>query len=109
MSFCMPSDVLAIVDTDMSPAEVDVLIDVISAVMTATMNTGSLNSQLLRGLCQLWVAYRVILKDPDSRRIGEYAEDRATQLKLMKVELDEYKAVVAGGGVSIVMGKDSLA
>jgi len=108
MSYCTPTDVLSIVDTDMSEAEVDVLIDVLSAGMTATLDTGSMDAQLLRGICMTWCAYRVMLKDPDSRRIGEYAEDRAETLKLLKGELDRIFAIGVGG-VNVVMGKDALA
>jgi len=106
-SYCTPTDVLAIVDTDMSPAEVDVLIDVISAAMVAVVSSG-LDTLLLRGICQLWTAYRVMLKDPNARTIGgAYSEDRGVSLKLMKDELD-FMLNIGTGGISFTAASESL-
>ena len=106
-SYCTPQDVLAIVDTDMSTAEVDVLVDVISAVMGAVVDT-TLDTMILRGICQLWCAYRVMLKDPNARGLGQYSENRSTTLKLIKDELD-FMLNIGSGGISFTAASESLA
>ena len=40
-------------------------------------------------------------------RIGEYAEDRAKQLELLKEERDLYISA-GGGGITAVIGRDPL-
>jgi len=105
-SYCTTQDVLSIVDTDMSPAEVDVLIDVMSAMMGSVVDT-TLDAMILRGICQLWTAYRVMLKDPNARALGGYSENRGTTLKLMKDELD-FMLKIGSGGIAFTPASESL-
>ena len=105
-SYCTPNDVLAIVDTDMTAPEVDGLIDIISAMMVKILSSG-LDTQILRGICQLWVAYRVMLKDPTARGIGGYSEDRGTALRMIKEELD-FMLSIGSGGISFTAASESL-
>ena len=107
MSYCTTNDVLAVVDTDMTASEIDVLIDIYSAVMTAVIPTGSLDSQILRGICQTWCAYRVMLKDPNSRSIGGYSENRTETLSRLKGELDMMLGI-GGGGISFTAACEDL-
>ena len=107
-SYCTPADVLAIVDTDMTAPEIDVLIDIISTAMGLVVSSG-LDTQLLRGICQLWTAYRVMLKDPNARTIGgAYSEDRGTTLQLIKDEVDFMLDIGSGGGISFTAASESL-
>lgn len=95
MGYCVTADVRAITDTDMLDSEIDVLIDFISELMDTILVTT--NPIILRGVCQLWVSYRCMLKDPNSRSLGEYSENRAAALAAMKEELDSVLGVVPGG------------
>lgn len=113
MGYCVATDVRAICDTDISNDEIDVLIDFISALMDNILTT--INPTILRGVCQLWTAYRCMLKDPNSRSLGEYSENRAAALTAMKAELDSVLGVVPGGvipgliaGVKLVASMESL-
>ena len=93
-------------DSDMSKAEVTTLISIISAMMDEVVDT-SKHALVLRGICQLWTAYRVMLKDPSSRGIGQYNEDRGTTLRLLKEERD-WMMSVGGGGNSFTPASEGL-
>jgi len=110
MPYSTADQVLTIVDTNLTDAagEISGMIAETDAIMDLRLDTGALPALVLQAISRTWTAYRIMLKDPDSRRIGEYAEDRATQLKLVKDELDFYMTA-SGGGLGIVMGRDSLA
>ena len=106
--FCTVDDVKSVVDTDMSDDEVNVLIDIISAVMTSTLNTGGVDSQILRGICQSWTALRVMLKDPASRSLGQYREDRAKTLDMLWGQV-LYAIAHTDGGMAFTAASESLA
>lgn len=110
MAYSTSAEVLTLVDTNLTDdtGQITALIVETDALMDLKLSTGSLGAAVLSAISRLWTAYRIMLKDPDSRRIGEYAEDRATALKLIKAELDFYMAA-AGGGISVVIGRDALA
>ena len=105
-TYCTIKDVQGIVDTDMTPTEIGTLISIISAVMDDTTDT-SKHALVLRGICQLWTAYRVMLKDPNARALGGYSENRGTTLKLMKDELD-FMLKIGSGGIAFTPASESL-
>jgi len=108
MSYCTTTDVLAIVDTDMTAPEVDVLIDIISAIMNSMIDTGSIDAQLLRGICQAWTAYRVMLKDPNARSLGEYSENRDKALEMLWNQVEIMLPVAQEGGTGFVAARSEL-
>lgn len=114
MGHCVVDDVRALADTDVTDAEIDVLIDILSELIDSLVTTT--NPMILRGICQLWTCYRVLLKDPNARSLGEYSENRSTALQLMKDELDALLAAAGAvipiipstGGVKIVAAMESI-
>ena len=107
MAYCTQSQVRAIVDSDMLDAEITELIAEVQALMVSMLDTGSINAVILQGICRRWTAYNVMLKDPESSKLGEYAEDRTKALESMWEQVLFWIAR-ADGGVNIVMGKDLL-
>jgi len=105
-NYCTYNDVRAIVDSDVTDAEITTLISIISAMMDEVVDT-SKHALVLRGICQLWTAYRCMLKDPNARGLGGYSEDRGTTLRLMKDELD-FMLSVGTGGISFTAASESL-
>ena len=81
----------------MSAAEISDLIDRTDARMDYLLDTGSLPALILEDLSSLWTAYRVLLKDPNARSLGEYSERREEALKLIKDEIDSLLSIGAGG------------
>jgi len=102
MGYCQVEDVKSIVDTDMEVAEIQDLIDMTDAFIDLKLDTGSLGAMIKRGISSTWTAYKVMLKDPASERIGDLSADRTTNLKLLK---DEYKEMMtaASGGIAFKM------
>ena len=68
----------------------------------------------LEGLSALYASYRCMLKDANARSLGEYSENRAAALQLMKDELDLLLGNPAaglsplGGGVKLVATMEPL-
>jgi len=108
MAYCNNSDVLALVDTDMTPAEIDDIILRTDERIKLKIDVGTVNALILEDISSLWSAYRVFLKDPNARGLGEYSERREITLKLLKDEIDEMLAL-AGGGVSFTPAVETLA
>jgi hypothetical protein len=107
IGYCTIDDVRAVVDSDMLDVEIEVLIDIATA-MIKNMVT-SADAQILRGICQTWVALRVMLKDPASRRLGEYAEDRTETLRMLRSELSFMIAhATTTGGIAVVPAREEL-
>lgn len=95
------------VDTDMTPAEVTEIIDRIDQYIILKVDTGTVNALILEDISATWSAYRVMLKDPDARRIGAaYGENRATSLKLLWAQIQQ--AIKDAGGVATVIQQDPL-
>lgn len=104
MAYCTAAQVLALVDSDMSSAEVSDIIDRTDERIKLVINVGSVNALILEDLSSLWSAYRVLLKDPNARSLGEYSENRGVALKLMKDEIDELiKSISSGVGIISTM------
>ena len=111
MPYSTAAQVLTIVDTNLTDdaGEITGLIAESDAIMDLKLDTGSLPALVLQAISRLMTAYHIMLKDPNARKIGAaYSEDRAIQLKLIKDELDFYMST-AGGGISVVIGRDALA
>lgn len=88
----------------MSSAEVSDIIDRTDERIKLVINVGSVNALILEDLSSLWSAYRVLLKDPNARSLGEYSENRGVALKLMKDEIDELiKSISSGVGIISTM------
>jgi len=105
MGYCQVEDVKAIVDTDMEIAEIQDLIDETDAFIDVRVPAGT-NSYILRAISKTWAAYRVMLKDPASTKIGGLSANRSTNLKLLKAEyLDMIDTASASGGLAFLVGK----
>lgn len=105
-SFCVVEDVKAIVDTDIADGEIDILIEECGALIEAKVGTTP-NASILRAINRTWVAYRCMLKDPESQALGEYRHDRSMSLQLMRQDyLDWLK--IAGGGIAFSYSYERL-
>ena len=107
MAYCTQLQVRGIVDTDMENTEITELIEEVDGFMDLKLNTGSLSAVILRGISKLWSAYRVMLKDPNALRIGEFSSNRAEQLNLLKKEGDEMIRM-ADGGIKMVVHAEPI-
>ena len=101
MAYCTSADVLALVSTNMSAADVNDIIARTDERIKLRIDVGSVNALVLEDISSLWSAYRVMLRDPNARSLGEYSERRETALQLLKKEIDELLAM-ANSGVSII-------
>ena len=107
MAFCTLAEVRAIVDSDVTDAEITSLINEVDAIMTLTLDTGSINPLVLQGISRRWTAYNIMLKDPNSRSIGEYSENRGEALKQLWAQV-EYWMSIADGGIAVVPARSEL-
>lgn len=115
MSFCTAAQVLSIVDSDMSSAEVTELIARTDARIKLKIDTTSTPSNLtaaewadfLEDLSATWTGLRVMLKDPTSEGLGEWRGDRSDTIKMLREEIsDMLKA--GGGGIAMAYHSESL-
>ena len=92
----------------MTAINIAALIVETDAYMDLKLNTGSLPAMVLRLISRLYTAWRVMLKDPVARSIGQYSENRGEGLAQMRAELTLYFAA-ADGGMSFTAASDTLA
>jgi len=89
--------VRAICDTDITDAEITELIEETDALIDLELDTSSLDVIVLRRISRVGTAWLCMLKDPNAQGLGEYSEDRAVALKMMKDALDGYMKAASGG------------
>lgn len=106
MAYCTAALVKAIVDTDMSDVEVTSLITETDAYLDTILDTGSLSATILQMLSRHYTALRVMWKDPNARSLGEYSENRAKVLEMMKSEFEQLVAAFSGGIFFIAASED---
>jgi hypothetical protein len=107
VAYCTFSQVKAIVDTDISDADITEMIEETDAYMDLRLDTASLGATVNRLISRTWTAYRCMLKDPNALGLGEYSENRAKTLEQLKKELDGY-IMAASGGISFKYGYADL-
>ena len=108
MAYALVSDVRAIVDTDLTDAEITNLITWADDWVVKHVDVGAATAVYLENLSATYAAWRIMLKDPSARKLGEYTEDRAVALKMLKDELDDLVAS-GGGGIAFVAAVETLA
>jgi len=89
--------VKAVVDTDMTDAEVTELIEESDAYMDTILDTGSMNVHVLRMISRTMTRITVMLKDPNARSLGDYSENRQYTLEKLNKELETMLTRVGGG------------
>ncbi len=102
MGYSQVDDVKAIVDTDMGIAEIQDLIDEVDAFIDVELPAGT-NAMILRAISKTWAAYRVMLKDPGSDRIGDLSVDRRENLKGLKALYLEMIKAASGSAIVFTM------
>ena len=107
MAYCTNLDVLAIVDTDITPAEIDDLIDRTDVRIDMRINSGAANALFLEDLSATWTSLRCMLKDPNARGLGQYNENRGVTMRMLKEEIDDMLEL-AGGGIAFTAASESL-
>ena len=102
MPYSTSAQVLALVDTDMTPAEVDDVILWVDEIIKIRINVALYTATFLTGISSFYSSYFVMLKDPNARSLGEYSERR--DLSLMKAEIDAILGNPATGVPPLGMG-----
>lgn len=108
MSYSTTANVRAIVDTDITDLEIADIISWCDEIIKLRLVVALYSATFLEGISALYSAYRCMLKDANARSLGEYSENRAIALQLMKDELDSLLGNPAaglaplGGGVKVV-------
>lgn len=108
MAYTTFANVKAIVDTDMTDPEITILINRTDVRIDLTIGTGGVNALLLEDLSTSWTAYRVMLKDPNARGLGEYNERRDVTMRLLKEEVDDMLDLASGGGIAFTTASEAL-
>ena len=91
----------------MSAVEITDLITRTDERINMALDEGSLSATFLEDLSTTWTCFRVMLKDPNARRLGEYSESRDITMRYLKAEIDEMMAL-AGGGLAFTPASESL-
>ena len=101
MGYCDVDDVKAIVATDIDGSDIQFLIEETDAIIDLMVS--GVSAIVLRAISRTWTAYKVMLKDPASQRIGPYSDSRIENIKSLR---GEYKGMLsaAEGGISFVVG-----
>lgn len=111
MPYCTSAQVRAIVDSDVTDDEITELIEESDAWLDIKLVTASLGTIFLRMLSRTLTSVRVMLKDPNSQKLGEYSEDREAALLKLNAMLDEMLADAGGetsGGIGFQYGYAAL-
>ena len=108
MPYSTVNDVRALVDTNSTDANITSLIADTDAYMDSLLDTGSLNNILKRMLSRTYTSYVCMRKDPTARSIGQYSENRATSLQLLREDIAELFATSGTGGVSFIAASEGL-
>jgi len=96
------------VDTNLNDAQITNIITWADDWVAKHVDVGTATAVFLENISATYAAYRVMLKDPNSRKLGEYAEERGVMIKLLKDELDDLLSS-AGGGISFIAAVETLA
>lgn len=107
MSYCVVADVRGIVDTNLTDAQITNIITWADDWVDKKIDSGAATAVFLENLSSTYAAYRVMLKDPNARSLGQHSENRSISLKLLKDELDDLIAT-ADGGVAIIAAREEL-
>jgi len=102
------AQVKAVVSTNITDANVTDLITESDAYLDATLDTGTYSAIQLQMLSRIYTAYRCMLRDPNSRSLGGYSENRGVTMRLMKEEFNALAKAFEGGG-SFVAHVDEIA
>ena len=97
MSYCTNANVRAICDTDVTNAEIDILILECDDLLDLMLNMGAVTANVRRALSSTYVAIRCMLKDPSAEAMGEWRGDRTYSLKKLNEEFDRMQKAVDGG------------
>lgn len=107
MSYCTVSDVRSLVNTDLTDVKITNIITWADDWVDKHVDSGSATATYLENLSATYAAWRIMLKDPSARKLGEYAEDRGIMIKMLKDELDDLVAS-GGGGMSFTPAVETL-
>ena len=107
MAYSTVDDVRALIDTDVTDAEITRII-VRSDALINLLVPSSTNALILEELSVNRTTYRCMLKDAEAFKLGDYDEDRKETLKLLR---EEFYGIVnaANGGISFTATVESLA
>jgi len=94
-------------DTDITDAEIAVLITESDAYLDTILNTGALSALVRQMLSRHYTAYTCMKKDPDALKLGELSTDRSTTIKLIKEEFDTLVSAF-GGGIAFTPAVETL-
>ncbi len=110
MAYCTTADVLAIVDTDMSAAEISDLIDRTDVRIQAKIDVSLCPALFLEDLSATWTALRVMLKDANAHSLGEYSERRDIAMRMLREEVDDMldSPATGTGGIKIIASMEPI-
>ena len=74
MVYCVHTDVTAIINTTLSPAQITAIIQESDAVINRRLGSQSTSDYSIRKLSKLLTAMEVKTQQPNARTIGEYKE-----------------------------------
>jgi hypothetical protein len=100
--------VRSLVVTDLTDPQITDIISWCDEVIKMKIIVALYTPLFLTNISALYSAYRCMLRDPNAQSLGEYSENRAIALQLMKDEIDNILGnPVAGipplgGGVKVV-------
>jgi len=114
LSYSTVANVRSIVDTDITDAEITDIITWVDEIIKLKLVVALYSATYLEGVSALYSAYRCMLKDANARSLGEFSENRAVALQLMKDELDALLGTPGGivpplgGGVKVVIAREPI-
>jgi len=88
MTYCTPSDVRLIIDTDLTDDEIEKIIATSGAYIDRLLGAQSTSDQLINRLSVLLTARFIKTRQPTSTAIGEYRETH-DPLKVWNAEIQE--------------------
>jgi hypothetical protein len=89
MGYCTASDVRLIIDTTLTDAEIESIIETSDAYIDKLLGSQSSTDKLIKRLSMLLTAKIIKTRDPQSQAIGEYRESAGNILEVWEREIRE--------------------
>jgi hypothetical protein len=97
-AYCTVTMVREMVSTELSDTAIEGIIDEVDASIAWDYDLSGVPALVIQRASRLKTAYTILLRDPQSFKLGDYAQDRGKTLELLKAEMKEALDKLSQGG-----------
>jgi len=101
MPYCSASDVRLIINTSLSDAQIDTVIELSDAEIDKRLGSRSASDKLIKKLSMLLTAHTIKTRQPQSQAIGAYKENAGNVLEVWEREIDRIFQLYKGATIKV--------